>query len=152
MARWSVCVVADVGDEGPLPWLVLLFGRGDALGVLLTIGGGLTITPYQGVVGGQTVGVDWWNVWWWLFTIVIARTRISFDHEFVGSGRWCTVWSVFRSYWKCRYGRHVLRHFLWSVVIVMGADSRWERYVLRHLLWSVVIVIDGGPGNCGPAY
>ena len=58
LARWSMCFVTGVGEV--LPWLFLLFGRGDALGVLLITGGGLTITPYQGVGCDRNVGVNWW--------------------------------------------------------------------------------------------
>ena len=84
-----MCVVADDGCQGQLLWLLLLFGRGDALGVLLIAGGVLTITPYQGVVDGQT------GSWCWQFTIVIARTRVSF-----GSSPRLVFWSC----WACSYG------------------------------------------------
>ena len=58
LARWTMCLVTGVGEA--FPWLVMLFGRGDALGVLLTTDGGLTITPYQGVGCGRIVGVNGW--------------------------------------------------------------------------------------------
>ena len=101
-----------------MAWLLLLFGRGDALGVLLIAGGVLTITPYQGVVDGRTVGVGCC----WQFTIVIARTRISFGRA---------PWPVLRSTgtrWRW------LRWFLWIVVVVVGLGSGRGRCVLRRFV------------------
>ena len=54
LVQRPMCLVASVGSGTPLPWLVLVFGRGDALGVLLATGGELAVTPCQGVYDGRT--------------------------------------------------------------------------------------------------
>ena len=101
-----------------MAWLLLLFGRGDALGVLLIAGGVLTITPYQGVVDGRTCC--------WQFTIVIARTRISFGRA---------PWPVLRSAGtRWRWLRWFLWWLLWIVVVVVGPGSGRRRCVLRRFV------------------
>ena len=69
----------------------------------------------------MSVGVQRCYVWCWQFTIVIARTRISFGHRLTSDVGWCAVWSVLRFYLTCGSDRG--RDVLWIIVVVIGGNT-----------------------------